>query len=55
MTLAMDTRLIRTRDIPEAALGADEIALLSADSSRYFGLAGPANTIWKLLEAEQTL
>lgn len=53
--MAMNTRLVRSPDILQASLGEDEIALLSAEASKYFGLQGPASAIWSLLEKEQSL
>ena len=53
--MAMNTRLVRSPDILQASLGEDEIALLSAEASKYFGLEGPASAIWNLLEKEQSL
>ena len=53
--MAMNTRLVRSPDILQASLGEDEIALLSAEASKYFGLEGPASAIWNLLKKEQSL
>ncbi len=53
--MAMNTRLVRSPEIIQASLGEGEIALLSAEASKYFGLEGPASAVWKLLEKEQSL
>ncbi len=53
--MAMETRLVRSPDILQASLGEGELALLSAEASKYFGLEGPASAIWSLLEDEQSL
>ncbi len=53
--MAMDAHLVRNPDVLQANLGESELALLSAEASKYFGLEGPASAIWNLLEKEQTL
>ncbi len=52
---ALNTRLVRSPDILQASLGEGEIALLSAEASKYFGLEGTASAVWNLLEKEQSL
>ena len=53
--LRADTRIIRNKDVLQANLQAESIALLKVGGMDYYGLDGPAARIWQLLESEQTV
>jgi hypothetical protein len=48
-----ETRLSRTQELPATDLD-QETVLMSVDAGAYYGLAGPARSIWTLLEAPLT-
>lgn len=55
MQIDDDTILCRTSQLPQAELGPDDTVLLDADHGVYYGLEGPARTIWDLLESDCSL
>ena len=49
------SRYQRNAAVLAAKLGTEDIALLDAARENYFGLSGPANRIWELLERPATI
>lgn len=49
-----ETLLCRAVELPQAELGPDDTVLLDADHGVYYGLEGPARTIWDLLASNLT-
>ena len=55
MTIALDTMLSRDGDILQAAVGTDELVMLSISAGRYYGLNSVGARIWELLETPMTV
>lgn len=51
----MSESYVRNQDVLQAKLAADEIALLSVNQAKYFGLDGPAARIWELLSSPHSI
>jgi hypothetical protein len=52
-SFSSDDRLSRTCELLSTELD-EETVLMSIDAGAYFGLEGPARSIWKLLETPMT-
>lgn len=48
-------RYARDPAVLGAGIGADEVALLNTSRGKYYGLSGPGNRIWELLETPRTV
>jgi Coenzyme PQQ synthesis protein D (PqqD) len=55
MSIGLHTALSRDSDILHAAVGSEEVVMMSITAGRYYGLNAVGSRIWELLDTPKTI